>query len=147
MAKDPFKEITNFFKKIGGIFKEIEKFFVKVGNAFKAIGTFFTFLGNVFKSIFSYITCGFKMIITLPACFKWYSLEILGKTLYSPIGFLFYVTGLKFVEKMIWDLIQQIDCFALSIFGGNLTTVWEGATKQCYSCKIIPIPSFPRIDL
>jgi phage-related protein len=96
MAKDPFKEISNFFKKIGGIFKEIQNFFVKVGNAFKAIGTFFTFLGNVFKSIFSYITCGFKMIITLPVCFKWYSLEILGKTLYSPIGFLFFFFSVTF---------------------------------------------------
>ena len=138
--KDPFKEIGNFFKKIGDGFKKIEGFF-------KAIGQFFDFLGKVFISIFSYIICGFKMIITLPLCFKWYSLDILGKTLYSPIGFLFYVTGLKFVEKMIWDLIQQIDCFALSIFGSNLSTTWEGATKQCYSCKIIPIPKFPKIKL
>jgi hypothetical protein len=133
MAKDPLKELGNFFKKIGGFFK--------------AIGKFFEFIFNIFKSIFSYIMCGFKMIVTLPLCFKWYSLDILGKTLYSPIGFLFFALGLQKIEKMIWDVIQQIDCFILSIFGGNLSTIWEGATKQCYSCKIIPIPKFPKIKL
>lgn len=138
--KDPLKEIGNFFKKIGNGFKKLEGFF-------KAIGAFFGFIGKVFISIFSYIICGFKMIIMLPLCFKWYSLDILGKTLYSPIGFLFFALGLKNIEKMIWGIIQDIDCFVLSIFGGNLTTVWEGATKQCYSCKIKPIPKFPKIKL
>jgi hypothetical protein len=133
MAKDPLKELGNFFKKIG--------------NFFKAIGQFFDFIFNIFKSIFSYIMCGFKMIITLPLCFKWYSLDILGKTLYSPIGFLFFVLGLKDIEKMIWNVIQQIDCFILSVFGRNAASTWEDATKQCYSCKIIPIPKFPKIKL
>jgi hypothetical protein len=133
MAKDPLKELGDFFKKIG--------------NFFKAIGQFFDFIFNIFKSIFSYVMCGFKMIITLPKCFKWYSLDILGKTLYSPIGFLFFVLGLKSIEKMIWDIIQQIDCFIYSVIGRNMASTWEGATKECYSCKIIPIPSFPRINL
>jgi hypothetical protein len=140
MAKDPLKEIGKFFKKIGDGFK-------KLGDFFKVIGKFFDFIFNIFKSIFSYITCGFKMIITLPLCFKWYSLDILGKTLYSPIGFLFFALGLKSIEKMIWNIIQQIDCFILSVFGSNVTSVWEGATKQCYSCKIIPIPKFPTLRI
>ena len=140
MAKDPLKEIGNFFKRIGEGFK-------KLGDFFKVIGQFFDFIFNIFKSVFSYITCGFKMIITLPLCFKWYSLDILGKTLYSPIGFLFFALGLQNVEKMIWDIIQQIDCFMLSVFGSNITTIWEGATKKCYSCKIIPIPRFPTLRI
>jgi hypothetical protein len=151
---DPFKELSDFFGKIGDMFKkldgffgEIAAFFVKIGNAFKAVGTFFTFIGDVFTSIFSYITCGFKMIITLPKCFKWYSLDILGKTLYSPIGFLFFALGLQEIEKMIWDIIQSIDCFILSIFGSNISKVWDDATHECYSCKITPIPSFPVINL
>ena len=137
MAKDPFKKITNFFKKIGDFFK-------KIGDSLKKIGLFFKFLGDVFKSIFSYITCGFKMILTIPQCMKWYSLDILGKTVYSPIAFMFFITGLGAIEKMIWDIVGQIDCAIYSITGFHIAAYPDEVNKTCYSCKIIPIPKFPK---
>jgi hypothetical protein len=130
MAKDPLKKIGDFFKKIGDFFKKIGKFFV--------------FIGDVFKSIFSYIICGFLMIIKIPQCLKWYSLDILGKTLYSPFAFSFFIFGLTSIEKMLWNIIYDIDCMCYSMTGFNFVSFPNSVIKECYSCKIYPIPKFPK---
>jgi hypothetical protein len=118
--------------------------FKAIGKFIKSLGKFFKFIGDVFKSIFSYITCGFKMIITLPICFKWYFLDILGKTLYSPFAFLFFILGLTSIEKMLWKVIYDMDCTIYSLTGFHIISYPDSVMNSCYSCKIVKIPKFPR---
>ena len=150
MAKDPFKELSNIFKsitdgfkKMADIFKVITDGFKKLADFFVKIGKFFIYIGDVFKSIFSYIMCGFLMIVKIPLCLKWYSLDILGKTLYSPFAFLFFIFGLTSIEKMLWDIIYDIDCTCYSMTGFHIASFPDSVIKDCYSCKIYPIPKFP----
>jgi hypothetical protein len=123
---------------------DIGKIFSLLGSFVPKVLSFITkFPINLFKtfvSIFSYIICGFTRILTLPKCFGYYLLEIIGHILYIPFAFGFWLLGLGWLEKQIWDLIDKIDCAFYSATGFHLIHYSDTIIKNCYSCKIIPMP-------
>jgi hypothetical protein len=140
MAADKvIKPMVKSFKKIGST---ISKGFTKtIGMIVK----FFKFIGDVFLSIFSYIECGFYKVIKLPQCMGWYTLEIIGHILYIPFAFFFWVFSLQSIEKMIWDVLEEIDCFCYTATGYHLIHYSDTIIKKCYKCNIKKMPKFPKM--
>jgi hypothetical protein len=134
------KTIINGVKSIGsgvtGIMNQIKDFVYKIGK-------FFIWIGDIFVSLFSYIECGFYRVIKLPQCMGWYLLEIIGHILYIPFGFFFWVTGTQNIEKQIWAMIEEVDCFCYTSTGFHLIHYSDSIINNCYKCTIKPIPKFP----
>ncbi len=133
------KKIPKSFKKIGN---SISKGFTKT---LKMITKFFKYVGDVFLSFFSYIECGFNKVIKLPQCMGWYTLEIIGHILYIPFGFFFWLFSLQSVERMIWGILEDIDCFCYKSTGYHLIHYSDSIIKKCYKCKIKKMPKFPKM--
>ena len=145
-----YKEGASIFSKINSLFSSITKGFKVVTDIFNMIkdfvfkiGKFFIWIGDIFVALFSYIECGFYRVIKLPQCMGWYLLEIIGHILYIPFGFFFWVTGTQKIEKQIWDMIEEIDCFCYTSTGYHLIHYSDTIIKNCYKCTIKPIPKFP----
>jgi hypothetical protein len=115
-----------------------------ISNIFKKMGKFFVWIGDTFVSLFSYVVCGFYLVIKFPQCFAWYGLEVVGHVLYIPFGFFFWVTGTQKIEKQIWDMIEQIDCLCYSTTGYHLIHYSDSIIKKCYSCKVKPFKKPPK---
>lgn len=140
MAADKvIKPMTKSFTKIG---KSISSGFMKT---IKMITKFFKYVGDVFLSIFSYIECGFTKIIKLPQCMGWYLLEVIGHILYIPFSFFFWLFSLQSVERMIWRIIEDIDCFCYTATGYHLIHYSDTILNKCYKCKIKKMPKFPKM--
>ena len=115
-----------------------------ISGIFKKLGKFFVWIGDTFVSLFSYVVCGFYMVVKFPQCFGWYALEVLGHVLYIPFGFFFWVTGTRKIEKQIWNMIEQVDCFCYSTTGFHLIHYSDSIIKKCYSCKVKPFKKPPK---
>ncbi len=133
------KKIPKSFTKVG---KQISGGFMKVLGM---ITKFFKYVGAVFTSIFSYIECGFYKVIKLPQCMGWYLLEVFGHILYIPVGFFFWVFSLRAIEKKMWGILEDIDCFCHASTGYHLIHYSDSIIKKCYKCNIKKIPKFPKM--
>lgn len=129
-------------KGIGGMFKKIRDGLNKIP---KQITKFFKYVGDVFLSIFSYLECGAQKIGTLPQCMGWYLLEIIGYILYIPFAFFFWLFSLQSIEKMIWNVLEDIDCFFYASTGYHLIHYSDSIIKKCYNCKLKKMPKFPKM--
>ena len=123
---------------LSAITKGIKKTTNGISNVFKRMGKFFVWVGDTFVSLFSYVMCGFYLVIKFPQCMAWYSLEMIGHIFYIPFGFFFWITGTQNIEKQIWNMIEQIDCFCYSTTGFHLIHYSDTIIKKCYSCKVKP---------
>ena len=133
------KPMTKSFTKVG---KQISGGFTKI---FGIITKFFKYVGDVFVSIFSYIECGFYKVIKLPQCMGWYMLEVFGHILYIPFGFFFWVFSLQAIEKQIWGVLEDVDCFCHASTGYHLIHYSDSIINKCYKCNIKKMPKFPKI--
>jgi len=136
------KGITNIKKDMSKGLKKTSK---GISDVFKRMGKFFVWVGDTFVSLFTYIMCGFYMVIKFPQCVAWYSLEMIGHIFYIPFGFFFWVTGTQSIEKQIWNMIEQIDCFCYSTTGFHLIHYSDTIIKKCYSCKVKPFRKPPKL--
>jgi len=75
----------------------------------------------------------------------WYTLEIIGHILYIPFGFFFWLFSLQSVERMIWGILEDIDCFCYKSTGYHLIHYSDSIVKKCYKCKIKKMPKFPKM--
>lgn len=145
-----FKRMINFFKLVGRIFgyvgelfrylfKYIQRVMNNIAEAFKYIPRVFVWLG-------SYIAGGMKFITNLNKCFGWYGLDAFGQTLYLPVKFIFWIFGLQEIEKMLWKIVEDIDCMAKKITGYHLTHYPDSIQDRCYSFCPDEFPEFPKMD-
>lgn len=138
-ADKVIKPMTNSFKKVGS---SITKGFTRTIGM---ITKFFKYVGDVFLSIFSYIECGFVKIIKLPQCMGWYLLEVFGHILYIPFAFFFWLFSLQSIENMIWNVLEDIDCFFYASTGYHLIHYSDSIINKCYNCNIKKMPKFPSM--
>ena len=141
--KEGFNMIGDFFKKIGNVFKEVGNFFSRVFNNIKLS---FEYLKDIFEWIGSYLTCGVKFITNLNKCFGWYSLDTVGQILYSPIKFISWLFSLEYIENMLWEYIELLDCWVKKITGYHLVHYSDEINSKCYACCPKPFPRFPDLD-
>jgi hypothetical protein len=139
-VKDGFNKMADWFTAIGDFFNEINNFFQRV---FSNIGGFLT---RVFKVIGCNIKCAVNFIANLNNCFGWYFLDVIGKTLYLPIGFIFWLFNLQKIENMIWDYIEEIDCIFKNLTGFHLIHYSDSINKKCYSCCCDDFPNIYDYD-
>jgi hypothetical protein len=137
---NPFSKLGNSIKKN---FKSAGKQITK--NILKPITKFFKYIGDVFLSIFSYLECGAQKIGKLPQCMGWYLLEVLGHILYLPFAFFFWLFSLQSIEKMIWNVLEDIDCFFYASTGYHLIHYSDSIINKCYKCKLKKMPKFPKM--
>lgn len=136
--------LSGITKGISTVKNGIKKTTSGISGIFKKLGKFFVWVGDTFVSLFSYVVCGFYLVIKFPQCFAWYGLEVLGHVLYIPFGFFFWVTGTRKIEKQIWNMIEQVDCFCYSTTGFHLIHYSDSIIKKCYSCKVKPFKKPPK---
>lgn len=145
-----FKRIGNFFKVIGDIFNYIPKLFNYLSSylrkVFDNITKAFKYIPAVFIWLGSYLTGGLRFIINFPKCFGWYSLDVLGKTLYSPLKFLFWLFNLQYIENMLWGYAENIDCICKKYTGYHLIHFSDNIIDQCYVFCPDEFPKFPDLD-
>jgi hypothetical protein len=127
-------------KGISGMFKSVGKSITK--SILNPLTKFFKYVADVFVSIFSYLECGAIKIATLPQCMGWYLLEIIGYILYIPFAFFFWLFSLQSIEKMIWDVLEDIDCFFHASTGYHLIHYSDSIIKKCYKCKLKKMPKW-----
>jgi hypothetical protein len=150
-VKNGFDDMKNFFDKIGDFFRAIGDFFEAIGEFFNRvfgnIGKIFTeYLPKVFKVIGCNIKCWFNFIANLNNCFGWYFLDVIGKTLYIPIGFIFWLFNLENIENKIWEYLEEIDCICKNLTGFHLIHYSDSINKKCYSCCCDDFPGDPGYD-
>jgi hypothetical protein len=126
---------SNLIEGITNTIKDIQKIFVFIEE-------FFVFLGK-------YIYCGIIKIFTMPYCIFFYALEAIGYFIYMPVLFGAYIihvaTGFDTtgVLNQFWDIVYFIDDEIDSVTGYHLFRYSPGVIKQCYSCDLNPMPTFP----
>jgi hypothetical protein len=104
---------------------------------------FFNFFGKVLLWCFFNVTCGLEWFMNFRQCFFWYLLEIIGNILYLPINFLVWILPtLKPIERMLWQLLTDIDCSIFGILGFHVIHYSEDVLKRCYKCNPGPFPKF-----
>ena len=144
---DGFNKVTDGFNKVTNWFKAIGDFFTEIGNFFKRV---FTNIGNFMTKVFQVfgcnIKCGFNFIANLNNCFGWYFLDVIGKTMYVPIGFIFWLFDLQNIENMIWEYIEEIDCICKNLTGFHLIHYSDSINKKCYSCCCDNFPNIYDYD-
>lgn len=120
----------------------------EVENAWKSficlINGFWAYIGAIGDCVFSYIYCGFLMILNLPFCLAWYLLEIIGYILYLPFFLFFYLFNLQKTEKDLWNIINSFDKFFLSITGNSFMHFPDSIVTKCYTCS--NIKCFPVLN-
>jgi hypothetical protein len=142
-------EVVGEYDKVSGeIVSTYDTAVSDVERAWKAficlIKGFWAYLGAIWECIFSYIYCGFLMILNLPFCLAWYLLEIVGYILYLPFFLFFYLFNLQKTEKQLWDLIKNFDKIFVSITGNSFMHFPESIVTKCYQCnslKCMPVLS------
>jgi hypothetical protein len=157
--------LGQFFHDVNNYFENIKKFFDDVGNFFNhtipddiervkhAYEDFICFMKgissyieDVINSFSSYLICGCLMILNLPFCFVWYILEFIGNLIYLPFSIFFYIFNLNnSIEKPIWNFINYIDTFVLSITGNSILHFPQTIVTKCYNCST-PIKPFPVLS-
>ena len=95
---------------------------------------------------FTYVQCAISMMNNFPQCFIWYAIEIAGIILYLPIKLMFWILGLQFMEKIIWNLVYSADKWVYLHTGGHKNP--DGCSglhichypcwiiNMCYRCKL-----------
>ena len=94
----------------------------------------------IFKSLFSYLECGFDMVVNLPRCWYYYALDLVGQLIYLPIRFVVWLFSLEEIENAIWDYVDEADDMVKEATGYTLIHYSDSIIKKCYSCKIKPMP-------
>jgi hypothetical protein len=145
-----FKRMVNFFKVIGRVFEWIgdlfRYLFWYIGHIFDNFSKAFNYIPRVFQWLGSYLTGGLKFITNLNKCFGWYSLDVLGQTLYSPIKFLFWLFSLQYIEDMLWGYAESIDCMVKKYTGYHLIHYSDSIQDRCYSFCPDEFPRFPDLN-
>jgi len=145
-----FKRIGKFFVSIGQVFTYIPKLFKYlawyIGKVFDNITKAFKYIPSVFQWLGSYLTGGVRFITNLNKCFGWYSLDIFGQILYSPVKFLFWLFSLQNIENMLWDYAESIDCMVKKYTGYHLIHYSDSIQDRCYSFCPDEFPLFPNLD-
>jgi hypothetical protein len=150
VVKDIFNKITNFFRTIGDVFNYIPNLFRYLGSFIKRIldniVEAFLYIPRVFVWLGSYITGGLRFITNLNKCFGWYSLDVFGQILYSPIKFLVWLFKLESIENMLWEYAENIDCAVKKATGYHLIHFSDSIQDRCYSFCPDEFPEFPRLN-
>ena len=145
-----FKRMINFFKTIGRLFEWIGKLFRYlfsfIRRIFDNFAEAFKYIPRVFLWLGSYLTGGLRFITNLNKCFGWYFLDVLGQTLYSPIKFLFWLFSLQYIDTMLWDYAESIDCVVKKYTGYHLIHYSDTIQGRCYSFCPDEFPRFPNLD-
>jgi hypothetical protein len=145
-----FKKIGKAFSTIGQIFGYVPKLFTYlskyIGKVCNNLTQAFQYIPRVFIWLGSYITGGLRFITNLNKCFGWYFLDTLGKTIYLPIKFLFWLFSLTSIEDMVWDFAESFDCIAKKYTGYHLIHYSDSIQDRCYSFCPDEFPKFPKLD-
>lgn len=150
-AKDIFKEIGKFFKKIDKVFKDIGSFFKKfpkmmsgllkkAGDAVKKgiitpMMNFFAKITKPILTIFGYVECGIKKIGSFFVCSKWYLLQLIGIIIYFPYRMLFFFSDTVSIEKQLWYYVYYLDSIFHDITGAHFAHFPDDVNNLCYKCK------------
>lgn len=146
LLKDAFKKVFGVFKKLGGAFEKIGKGFkdsiegVPKGleYGFKDLDVFFKYIGEF---LLGYIMCSIRMIENFHKCVFFYMMDMVGQFLYLPFRlalFLIWCIGFSSVyetEKMIWDIISDIDKIVFGITGYHFMHWPKSIRDLCYNCR------------
>jgi hypothetical protein len=128
VAEQEYYDITDNIANIGIM---LDTFFNKT------VYDFFT------KYLPSGWNCMTKMVRNFPGCIPWYFLDVLGKILYAPFGFLFWLFCLQDSERSIWEIIYEIDCEFKDMSGFSLVHFPDYVMQDCYTCNLEPVPKAP----
>jgi hypothetical protein len=149
-VKKGFQRMSNFFRSVGDIFKYIPRLFKYLGSyivkVFDNVAEAFKYTPRVFIWLGSYITGGLRFVTNLNKCFGWYSLDVFGQILYSPIKFLFWLFSLQYIEDMLWGYAENIDCMVKKYTGYHLIHYSDSIQDRCYSFCPDEFPRFPDLD-
>ena len=141
--KKTIKKIENIFKFIPNFFKYLFNYFISIQNNIKKV---FIYVGDVFKWLGLYLAAGMKFIVNFPDCFKWYSLEIVGNILYTPIKCVVWLFEMKNTEKNIWKNLEKMDCTVKKFIGFNIIHYSPSIQMKCYTFCPPDFPRFPKMD-
>jgi len=149
-VKKGFQRMSNFFRTVGDIFNYIPRLFKYLSSyivkVFDNVAEAFKYTPRVFIWLGSYLTGGLRFITNLNKCFGWYSLDVFGQILYSPIKFLVWLFKLESIENMLWDYAENIDCAVKKATGFHLIHFSDSIQNRCYSFCPDEFPQFPRLD-
>jgi len=157
-------QATYSFLKSVAIYSYLVMFFMCFVNSLIFIkelffysGKFFTWFGVKFIPWFShFIVCAIEKLFSLPKCFLWYGLDVVGRILYLPVRFLWYVIDTLFqlngffekIEHDIWCFLDDIDHFIHDEEGLNtgmhLIHFPDSVMAKCYKCNFGEFPSLPN---
>lgn len=101
---------------------------LKKKNPFAAILKPITMIINVIK-------CTIRLVISIPKCFLYYMLDILGFMFYLPFSLLFWILGARKQEKQIWKGIYKIDSMIYNQSGYHIFHYSNSIMNKCYRCK------------
>ena len=87
--------------------------------------------------------CMTKMVRNFPGCIPWYCLDVIGKMLYMPFGFTFWLFCMQDMERSAWSTIYAIDCQIKSLSGISLVHFPDFVMEDCYTCNLEPVPKAP----
>jgi hypothetical protein len=114
--------------------QEVVDFFINIMNIF------LDFCNTVIDALniaIHYSTCAFTLLInffTIPCAF-WYILDLVGRILYLPFLFIFWLLGLvEVVNQYIWGPIYIADEVFHDYTGFHFAHFPDNIMKGCYSC-------------
>ena len=135
--KEP--QIKEGFREI----KTIGDAFSFVSEAIEAIPKFFTWMGDMIVAAGSSIGCVFKKIGLIPKCSKWYFFDFIGKLLYCPFAFLFWIIDLQSIEDGIWEIVYTFDDMCYETIGVHFAHFPDETITDCYKFCNIKYPRWP----
>ena len=132
----PQPQIQEGMKSIGDVFNDLGNFFTMIPREFEKVGKFFVWIGDVFVALGDYIKCGFRMIVNLPNCSKWYFLQFIGKIVYWPWATIFYLADIQYIEDLLWDIVYSIDEIIYDAIGLHIAHYPDDINDMCYECNV-----------
>lgn len=146
--------IKDFSNKMVNIGKGLEKIFKglfvdEMNGLGKGLYLGFNNIGELIhwtgEYIFANILCGLQFIQNLHKCIFYYTLDCLGKFIYSPVYLINWIAW-EFMEKdleegqlKIWDSIYALDEEFYKTSGFHFAHYPKNVHDMCYSCKRLKV--------
>jgi len=109
--------------------------------------------------VLKYIVCAVGKFSSIPNCFLWYTMEIVGKILYLPFRITFAILDMILesfefnikIQDMIdeaWWFVDDIDHMMYSNGSGfHVVHYPDEIIEKCYTCDVGEFPSLPPFDM
>jgi hypothetical protein len=146
------KDLGQGFIDLGEIIEAtfVDSMFI-ITDTVKNFSYLFEYIGKLFVYIVKFVFCAYMKMVTMPVCFFFYILEIIGFAIYMPILFAFFMINLlvgcsmDYILDGFWDFLYGIDEQIFGATGFYLFRFSPAVNAMCFNCDIDPLPQFPTL--